>query len=199
MQVRSRQGIHNVGNSPLLCFFERQSTLRIECKDCLRVHLYVFSLVLLSHALSAKTKEKVSTVQRHTEILELRSTIKRKISEFRQSQRVLMPGLGPILDEMRDDGAAGDSFKLLLPSELSVEDRGAWCHPDIPALEFRFRFAQADDRLAELRRLLRLFQNLRDENLKQLSNVTKANTHTQGIFNSFQARIQRCANRYSHA
>jgi len=159
----------------------------------------MFSLTLPSHVLSAKTAEKVSTARHHAEILELRGVIRRKVSELRQSQRVLMPGLGPVLDEMQYDGAAGDPLKLLLPSELSAGDRGAWCHPDIPTLEFRFRFAQADDSLVELRRLLRLFQSLRNENLKQLSHVTKATTRTQALFNSFRTRIRRCANRYSHA
>ena len=78
----------------------------------------------------------------------------RSLSELRQYQRVLMPGLGPILNAMGDDETAEVSFKLLLPSELSVEDQHAWCLLDVPALEFWFCYAQADDSLAEVRRLL---------------------------------------------
>jgi hypothetical protein len=65
-----------------------------------------------------------------------------------------MPGINPILNKIGDDDPTEDSFKLFLPSKLSTEDRGALCSPDIAALEFRFRYAQADDSLSELRRLL---------------------------------------------
>ena len=107
-----------------------------------------------------------------------------------------MPRLGPILDEMGDDE---DPPKLFLPSDLSAEDRSAWCLPDVPALEFRFRYAQADDSLAELRRLLRLFQNLRNQNSKHPGLAQKALTRTKGLFNSFRTRSRRAADRYSRA
>lgn len=110
-----------------------------------------------------------------------------------------MPGLGAILEAMGDDGTTDGPFKLLLPSELSVEDRSAWCLPHIPPLEFRFRYAQADDNLAELRRLLRLFQNLRIQNSKHLNLAQRALTRTKGLFNSLRARIDRSTDRYSHA
>ena len=109
-----------------------------------------------------------------------------------------MPALGPILDEADDDDSTEDTPKLFLPSELSVEDRRAWCPPDIPDLKFRFRYAQADDSLAELCRLLRLYRNLHDENLKHPSLSQKAVTRTKGLFNSFQARKKCSAKRYSH-
>ena len=64
-----------------------------------------------------------------------------------------MPGLIPIFNETRDDEAIEDLFKLWLPSELSVGEQDSWCLPDIPTLEFRFCYAQADDSLAEIRRL----------------------------------------------
>ena len=182
-----------------MCFFKRRLRLRTDCKYRLQIDLYIFTPTLLSRLLSAKIEEKVSTVRRHAEILEMRGVIQRKLSEFRQSQRFLMPGLGPVLDELQNEGATEGSLELLLPSELSVEDRATWCHPDIPTLEFRFRVAQADDSLAGLRRLLRLYQALREQNHKQISNVTKAVTRTQGMFNNFRTRIRRCSKRYSHA
>jgi hypothetical protein len=110
-----------------------------------------------------------------------------------------MPTLGPILDEACDDKPTEDSFKLFLPSELSVDDRVAWCPPGTPALEFRFRYAQADDSLAEMRRLLRLKRNLRDENTKHLHMAQRSITRTKGLFASFHTRIHRFADRYSHA
>lgn len=149
--------------------------------------------------LSAKYEATVSTVRHQVESLELRNAVSRNVAELRRSQRILMPGLGPILDEMGNDETAEDPFKLFLPSELSVNDRAVWCPPDIPALEFRFRYAQADDSLAELRRLLRLFRNFRDENSKHPNLAQKAVTRTKGLFDSFRTRIRRSGNRYSHA
>jgi len=100
---------------------------------------------------------------------------------------------------MCDDETTRDSHKLLLPSDLSTEDRLAWYPPDISALEFRFRYAQADDSLAELRRLRRLVQSLRDQNAKHIHQTQRTVTRAQGLFEGFQTRIRRCAGRYSHA
>ena len=110
-----------------------------------------------------------------------------------------MPGLGAILEAMGDSESTEGASKLLLPSELSVEDRSIWCLPHIPPLEFRFRYAQADDNLAEIRRLLRLFQNLRNQNTKHLNLAQRAVTRTRGLFESLRTRIRRSADRYSHA
>ena len=108
----------------------------------------------ISRVLSEKTVANVSTVRHQSDTVDLQKSILRTISELRQSQCILMPELGPILDKLSDDETSEDAFKLLLPSELSMDDRGARCPPNMPALEFRFRYAQADDSLAELRRLL---------------------------------------------
>jgi len=89
-------------------------------------------------------KTKVTTAHRHAEILELKKAISRSLSELRQSQRTLMPGLAPIPDETYNDEATDDLLKLWLPSELSTRERDSWCLPNIPALEFRFHYAQAD-------------------------------------------------------
>jgi hypothetical protein len=103
-----------------------------------------------------------------------------------------MPGLGPLLDEENADETA----KLWLPSELSEDEQLGWCLPGVPALEFRFRYAQADDSLAEIRRLRRMLQGVRDQNLKHPSLVQKSITRTKGLFESFQAKIRRVVSRY---
>lgn len=154
---------------------------------------------LLRRVLAAKIKAGVNTAHRHAEVLELRKTISRNIAEFRKSQRVYMPGVSSILDETLDDEAPSDSPKLWLPSEVSAEDRDSWCLPDIPYLEFRFRYAQANDSLAQLRRLRRLLQGLQDQNAKHPSSSQQNVTRSQGLFDGYAARIQRSASRYSHA
>ena len=110
-----------------------------------------------------------------------------------------MPGLGPILDAMGDEETAEGPPELLLPSELSLLDQHTWCLSEVPALEFRFRYAQADDTLAELCHLLRQFQNLRGQNSKHLSLAQRALTCTRGLFNSLRARMRRSRDCYSHA
>jgi len=110
-----------------------------------------------------------------------------------------MPGVISTLDEMHDSEASEDSLKLWLPLEVSADDRDAWCLPGIPFLEFRFRYAQADDCLAELRRLHRLLQGIQDQNLKHPSSTQGNVTRSQGLFVGFMARIRRSADRYSHA
>ena len=149
--------------------------------------------------LSAKTKAGVTTAHRHAEILELRTAIMKNLSELRASQRVYMPGVTSVLDEVQSGEAPEDSFKLWLPSEISAEDRQTWCLPDIPYLELRIRYAQADDCLAELRRLRRLLQGLWDQNAKHPSSSQSNVTRSQGLFEGFKARIQRNAARYTHA
>ena len=110
-----------------------------------------------------------------------------------------MPRIIPILDEIRDEDPTGESLKLFLPSDLSAEDRDAWCPPDIAALEVRFRYAQSDDCLAELRRLCRLFQGLRDQSAKHHSHVQRNVTRSEGLQEGFWSKIRRCGSRYSHA
>ena len=110
-----------------------------------------------------------------------------------------MPGVASVLDDVRDDELPDDSFKLWLPSEVSAEDRDDWCLPDIPFLEFRFRYAQADDSLAEVRRLLQLLQGLRDQKAKHPSLVQKNVTRSQGLVDGFVGKIKRNTSRYSHA
>ena len=154
---------------------------------------------LLRRILSAKTKAGATTAHRHAETLQLRNTILRNLSELRKSQRIYMPGIISTLDEMHNSEAPEDSLKLWLPSEVSADDRDAWCLPGIPFLEFRFRYAQADDCLAELRRLRRLLQGLQDQNMKHPSSSQGNVIRSQGLFVGFTARIKRSADRYSHA
>ena len=110
-----------------------------------------------------------------------------------------MPGVASILDDVRENDLPEDLFKLWLPSEISAEDRDAWCLPDIPFLEFRFRYAQAEDSLAEVRRFLKLLQGLRDQKAKHPSYVQKNVTRSQGLVDGLAAKVRRNASRYSHA
>lgn len=65
-------------------------------------------------------------------------------------------------------------------------------------MEFRFRYAQASDALAELCRLRQLFQGTRDQNAKHTKS-TSSTTRSQGTLDVFRGKIKRVANRYRSA
>jgi len=130
-----------------------------------------------------------------------RRSLSKRIHELQGSQRVYTPGIADLLDASQEDERLEDQpevLKLWLPSQLSDDDRSAWCLPGISHLEFRFRYAQASDALAELRRLRRLFQGTRDQNAKHTKS-TSTTTRSQGVLDKFHGRIKRVANRYRDA
>ena len=133
---------------------------------------------------------------------ERRKLLAQRIRTFQSIQKVYMPGLSDLLDDMKSSASLDsrpESFKLMLPSQLSPEDRKSWCLPGLPALEARFRYAQADDTLAEICRLRRLFQGLSDQNKKHITTTQATITRAQGTFGRYRARIKRFATLYRHA
>ena len=146
--------------------------------------------------LETREKGKATTIRQNTEILELRNTLSRNLIELRKSQQIYMPGLNPLFE---DDEPSDESIKLWLPSELSQQDRAAWCLPGIPELELRFRYAQADDSLAEVRRLRRMLQGLHDQNSKHPSGAQRSITRitrTDGVFEGFEGKVKCAVARY---
>lgn len=112
-----------------------------------------------------------------------------------------MPGLSYLLDSANDSGldARPELFKMLLPSQLSFDNRESWCLPGLPTLEARFRYAQANDALAEIRRLRRLFQGLLDQSKKHITSSQHTITRTKGTFERYKVCISRFAELYRHA
>lgn len=136
-----------------------------------------------------------------SETTKARRSLLKQIRELQGCQRVYIPGIADLLDVSQEDERLKDQpeiLKLWLPSQLSEDDRSAWCLPGISHLEFRFRYAQASDALAELRRLRRLFQGTRDQNAKHTKS-TSTTTRSQGILDRFHSRVKRVANRYRSA
>ena len=152
---------------------------------------------LLRYTLGVKAKGKTTTVRDHTEVVELRNTLSKDLVELRRAQKIHMPGLNPLLLEGDED--PDEPIKLWLPSELTQDDKAEWCLPGIPELEFRFRYAQADGSLAEVRRLRRLLQSHLDQKAKHLSHAQRNVTRGKGIFSGVQGRIRRAMIRYRHA
>ena len=136
-------------------------------------------------------------------LAERRKLLVNDIQEFRVVQRVYMPGLSHLLDDVDNDSRLStrpELFKLMLPSQLSPDERKSWCLPDLSILEARFRYAQADDALAEIRRLRQLFQGLSDQSRKHITNSqSTGRTRSQGTFDRYQAQISRTATVYRNA
>ena len=130
-----------------------------------------------------------------------RHALTKRIRELQGCQRVYVPGIAHLLDASQEDERFKDQpevLKLWLPSQLSNDVRPVWCLPGIPDLEFRFRYAQASDALAEICRLRRLFQGTRDQNAKHIKS-TSSTTRSQGILDEFHGKVKRVATRYRGA
>lgn len=113
-----------------------------------------------------------------------------------------MPGLLHLLNDVDNDSGLTtrpELYKLMLPSQLSPRDRESWCLPGLPTLEARFRYAQADDMLAEIRQLRRLFQGLLNQNKKHITSTQGTVTRSVGTFDRYKTRILRFAALYRHA
>jgi hypothetical protein len=135
-------------------------------------------------------------------LTERRKLLVANIREFWTVQKVYMPGLSRLLEEAGDDSRLRthpELFKLMMPSQLTANVRESWCLTGLPPLEARFRYAQADDSLAEIRRLRRLFQGLSDQNKKHITNTQHTLTRAKGTFERYKARISRFATLYRRA
>ena len=132
--------------------------------------------------------------------MKTRALLAQNIRQYYDCRKVYIPGLASI-----DHGEDGDKLesqpeilKLWVPSQIPAENRSTWCLPGIPDLEVHFRYAQADDMLADLRRHIRLLQLARDQNAKHTKS-TSSKTRSQGILDGFRGKIKRLASQYKDA
>jgi len=133
---------------------------------------------------------------------ECRKGLVKSIREFWTIQKVYMPRLSHLLDNADDDSQLDthlDLFKLMLPSQLSQDNRQSWCLPGLPTLEVCLRYAQADDALAELHRLRQLYQGLSDQNRKHITTSQGTTTRGKGTFDRYKAHISWAAAVYQNA
>ncbi|KZT03347.1 uncharacterized protein LAESUDRAFT_761931 [Laetiporus sulphureus 93-53] len=96
----------------------------------------------------------------------------------------------------KSDYAAND-MKLWLPSSLSVDLRSSEALRDLVMKETRLRVAQADDALAEIRRLRHVLMEVRQFRKMNVSGTgQKANTRMRTLFMHFTDKIQRATSTY---
>jgi hypothetical protein len=83
----------------------------------------------------------------------------------------------------------------MLPSTLPPSLQQS-CPFNLAQIELRFRLAQAEDSLTELRRLLRLKMGLRDYKAKQIGPSQRAATRAHNLIDRFEDKVSRCKKRY---
>ena len=164
--------------------------------------LRFFKFLILPLRQDVRCKEKgaieASTVA--AGLAERRKHLSKSIRDLRDVQKVYMPGLSHLLDnEDSQLDVHPELFKLMLPSQLSPGDRKSWCLPGLSTTEARFRYAQADDALAEIRRLRCLYQGLSDQNKKHINTTQHTVTRGRGVLERYKTRISRAATLYRHA
>jgi len=145
-----------------------------------------------------------STPSEQAELEERRNALCRRINSWVEARNLYIP---PISEEQAIDPAneppnAADmppeAAPLRLPSSLPSALHES-CPFKLANIEFRFRLAQADDALSELRRLLRITMSLRHYKDKQVGASQRGSTRTRTLISRFQDKVARCAGRYRSA
>lgn len=131
------------------------------------------------------------------------------IQRWREVQVKYMPGLANIIQPPSSasandidtlDTAAVEEFPLWLPSSLVPSLRVLSPILDIAIKETRLRIAQAEDSLAEIRRYRRIVTGLYQFKRLNVSGTgNKPNTRMRTLFNRFNHRTLRSAERYRAA
>ena len=112
-----------------------------------------------------------------------------------------MPGCSTLLNDIDPDSVIDgpESVRLWLPSALPTASRDVWCTSELPALEFRLRYAQAVDALDQLRQLRRLLRGLILQTKKHPSPTQRTTTRSQSVWDGLGARIAQVCSRYRDA
>ncbi len=128
-----------------------------------------------------------------------------RIRTWRQTQNMYMPAVSlftpPEVSTDMDTPAPSipaEAIPLHLPSSLPVALR-----PDCKTLismEYRLRYGQCDDNLAEIRRLHRVLKNVTYFKNKNITGTGgKANTRARALYDRFLLRVKKATGRYRAA
>ena len=151
----------------------------------------------------SRTKGK-KTSKQLADLEEKRSSLIRQILIWRPIQLAYIPHVASLLPLLQDDttNCGGyysnpESTPLYLPSSLPPEIRQRPELKDILEAEHRLREAQADDALADVRRLRRVIQGLwQFKKLNVSGTGNRQNTRMLHSYSRFDNKLQLSANRY---
>jgi hypothetical protein len=150
----------------------------------------------------SRTKGK-KTSKQLADLEEKRSSLIRQIVIWRPIQLAYTPHVASLLPLVAGDAGDGghysnpESMPLYFPSFLPPEIRQRPELKDICEAEHRLREAQANDALAEVRRLRRVIQGLwQFKKLNVSGTGNRPNTRMLDSYSRFETKLQRVANRY---
>lgn len=154
------------------------------------------------------TKKETDTSKQQAEFLEKGTNLRRRIQTWRKVQVVYQPYLASDLETSDPPEIAESSselpenMELNLPSSIisQSEVRGSRAGTRLVDMEIRLRKAQADDALADIRRLRRAIQGgwtFKQHNLAGQGN--KPNTRLRATLNRLNSKVDKAAEKYRSA
>ncbi|KIL68676.1 hypothetical protein M378DRAFT_184632 [Amanita muscaria Koide BX008] len=161
--------------------------------------------------IEANQIKKSATPKQRADLEDKRTLMFRQIQRWRDIQLVYTPCVGCLLAASLSaatlDGETVTVFSepaelisLYLPSSLPTHLRQLPEMLSVVEKECRLRVAQADDALADIRRQCRITSGLWQFKCLNVSRTgNKPNTRMHTLFNRFNLRTQRCAQRYRAA
>jgi hypothetical protein len=153
--------------------------------------------------------QKASTARTPNECADLeerRNVLRRHLNTWMDARNLYIP----LISENTSEHAAAESphpmpanylpeaMPLTLPSTLPAALQQTLPFK-LAEIELRFRLAQAEDSLSELRRLLRITMSLRDYKSKQIGPSQRAGTRARNLISRFNKKVSRCVERYKVA
>jgi hypothetical protein len=152
-----------------------------------------------------KIKKKISDLK-ETDIIDKRQALRRRIERWQDVQVIYMPAVSQLHTRSHSSttSTSSDRFSrpelipLYLPSSLPPTSHSS-PSDGLFETEKRLRVAQADDALAELRKLLRITMGLWDYKHTQLGPSQGAGTRARTMIGRFRDKVNRCADRYRAA
>jgi hypothetical protein len=154
----------------------------------------------------SRTKGK-KTSKQLADLEEKRSSLIRQIRIWRPIQLAYTPHVASLLPLILGDTTDGDgqyskpeSMPLYLPSSLPPDISQRPELKDVREAEQRLREAQADDALADVRRLRRIIQGLwQFKKLNVSGTGNRPNTRMLNLYTRFETKLQHSANHYNIA
>jgi hypothetical protein len=157
-------------------------------------------LTRMGRRLTAEQARVAKTPHERADLEERRNILRRRLTNWMEARNLYIPPLSEDPNVSRNYSAISppEAAPLQLPSMLPATLRKS-CSFKLADIEARFRHAQAEDALSELRRLLRMTMGLQDYKSTQIGPSQRANTRARSLINRFRDKISRCAERYRSA
>ena len=136
--------------------------------------------------------KKSSLISEAVEIQDRRGVLLRQIQKWQEIQSTYIPGYSQV-NRSGDELLYPEKWTLFLPSQVP---RAFQVIPNLAEMEKQIRIAQCNDSIAELCRLLRVLQGLKEYKRLQVAPSQRTGTRAWALISRFQSKIKKCANQY---